>query len=154
MLRRGEAQGEEAAVTLGWVSSAGEEEGAGVVRFCVAWEDGVEGLMGQAEVELAVDAARAAATAKDEGSGLVKEESFAERIAPLAEHITAYILDGTVTAQEKRWRTNMKRDMSRSFRIQRELIDSQLNKQREEVQHRFDDVHTKLDKLLDHIEAG
>eukprot|EP00964_Phaeocystis_antarctica_P100798 scaffold66368_cov66-Phaeocystis_antarctica.AAC.1 len=35
VLRRGEAQGEEAAVTLGWVSSAGEEEGAGVVRFCV-----------------------------------------------------------------------------------------------------------------------
>eukprot|EP00964_Phaeocystis_antarctica_P021240 scaffold11773_cov66-Phaeocystis_antarctica.AAC.3 len=105
--------------------------------------------MGQAEVELAVDAARAAATAKDEGSGLVKaeeeaaageinvkeEESFEERIAPLARHITAYILDGTVTAQEKRWRTNM-------------------NEQREEVQHRFNDVHTKLDKTTSKLDEA
>ena len=113
VLRRGEAQGEAAAaVTLGWVSSAGEEEGAGVVRFCVlweanpnpnpnpkpkpnpnpnqvrfcvVWEDGVEGLMGQAEVELAVDAARAAATAKDEGSGLVTlpQPAYENSLLPL-----------------------------------------------------------------------
>ena len=69
--RRVLRRGEEAAVTLGWVSSAGDQEGAGGVRFCVVWEDGMEELMGQAEVELAVDAVRAAATAADEGSGLV-----------------------------------------------------------------------------------
>ena len=96
VLRRGEAQGEKAAVTLGWVSSAGEQEGAGgaqgagggqgAVRFCVVWEDGVEELMDHAEVEVLVDAARAAATPADEGSGLVTlpQPAYENSLFPLS----------------------------------------------------------------------
>ena len=88
---------------------------------------------------------------------------FAEKIAPLAKKITTYILDHQDdSAQEERWRTTMKRDMSKNFRLQREaaleaakkqreLIDSLSDKQRDEMQsmeQRVDDVHTKLDETI------
>ena len=91
---------------------------------------------------------------------------FAEKITPLAKKVTEYILDHQDdAAQEDRWRTTMKRKMSESFRLQREaakkqreLIDSQFDRQREEVQkvekevqsmqQRFDLVHSKLDETI------
>ena len=116
-------------------------------------------------------AAPAAAAAEEEEEEMVdpgkekeeEKETFAEKIAPLAKKITTYILDHQDdSAQEERWRTTMKRDMSKNFRLQREaalevakkqreLIDSLSDKQRDEMQsmeQRFDDVHTKLDETI------
>ena len=112
------------------------------------------------------EGAAAAEKLKAMQGGAEKEKTFAETIAPLAEKVTAYILDHQDdAAQEDRWRTTMKRKMSESFRAQREAakkqresIDGQFNRQREEVQkvetevqsmqHRFDDVHSKLDETI------
>ena len=84
---------------------------------------------------------------------------FSEKIAPLAGKITEYIHDHQDdAAQEDRWRTTMKRKMSESFRAQREaakkqreVIDGQFKRQREEgqsMQQRFDLVHSKLDETI------
>ena len=56
------------------------------MRFCVVWEDGVEELMDHAEVEVLVDAARAAATPADEGSGLVTlpQPAYENSLFPLS----------------------------------------------------------------------
>ena len=91
---------------------------------------------------------------------------FEETIAPLAKQITEYIRDHQDdVAQEERWRTSMKRDISKNFRMQhevstttaenfrkaaneqRELVDSQFNKQREEMQA----MHSKLDQLVERL---
>ena len=91
---------------------------------------------------------------------------FEETITPLAKQITKYIRDHEDNvAQEKRWRTSMKRDISKNFRMQhevstttaknfrkaaneqRELVDSQFNKQREEMQA----MHSKLDQLVERL---
>ena len=61
-----------------------------------------------------------------------------EKITPLAEKITEYILDHqNEAAQEDRWRTTMKREMVKSFREQRvengkqrKAIDQQVNARR------------------------
>ena len=85
-------------------------------------------------------------------------KTAAEKIPPLAGKITEYIHDHQDdAAQEDRWRTTMKRDMGKSFRIQHKAID----KQREEVQkvqevqrsmqQRLDEVHSKVDEKLDRI---
>ena len=51
--------------------------------------------------------------------------SIAERITPLADTITAYIIDHQDdSAQEDRWRTTMKRDMGQSFRKVKEEMQS------------------------------
>ena len=51
---------------------------------------------------------------------------FEETIAPLAKQITEYIRDHQDdVAQEERWRTSMKRDTAKNFRVQREAIDRQ-----------------------------
>jgi hypothetical protein len=96
-----------------------------------------------------------------------KEKIFAERIAPLAKKITEYIQDHQDdSTQEERWRTTMKRDMSKSFRLQgeaaknqSELVDSRFDRQREEimkvetkVQLRLDDVHAKLDETTSKLD--
>ena len=55
-----------------------------------------------------------------------KEETFAQKIAPLAEKITEYINDHQDdAAQEDRWRTTMKRETMKRFREQREATDTQ-----------------------------
>lgn len=91
---------------------------------------------------------------------------FEETIAPLAKQITEYIRDHQDdVAQEERWRTSMKRDISKNFRMQhevstttaenfrkaaneqRELVDSQFDKQREEMQA----MHSKLDQLVERL---
>ena len=122
-------------------------------------------------IVLAAAAPAAAAEEEEEEEEMVdpgkekeeEKETFAEKIAPLAKKITTYILDHQDdSAQEERWRTTMKRDMSKNFRLQREaaleaakkqreLIDSLSDKQRDEMQsmeQRFDDVHTKLDETI------
>ena len=87
------------------------------------------------------------------------EETFAEKIAPLAEKITEYILDHQDdAAQEDRWRTTMKRETMKCFREQREASDKQSeaseksfraqrdesDKQREAI----DEVHKLVKKLV------
>jgi len=71
---------------------------------------------------------RAAAEAAAEGtqSSATTEKTFAEKIQPLAQKVTEYILDHQDdAAQEDRWRTTMKRDIGKSFRIQNKKIDKQ-----------------------------
>ena len=108
--------------------------------------------------EASGEGAAAAEKLKATQGGAEKEKTFAETIAPLAEKVTAYILDHQDdAAQEDRWRTTMKRDMGKSFRIQHKAID----KQRDEVQkvqevqrsmqQRLDEVHSKVDEKLDRI---
>ena len=77
--------------------------------------------------------------------------NFAEKIKPLANKVTEYILDHQDdAAQEDRWRTTMKRNMAQSFRAQREEV----QKVKEEVQamqrvvkNIFDLVNTKTASL-------
>jgi hypothetical protein len=77
----------------------------------------------------------------------------------LAEKITEYILDHQDdAAQEDRWRTTMKRDMSKSFRKAETEMQAQREEKREEMQvlreeihamqGRFDDVLSKLDRFV------
>jgi hypothetical protein len=71
---------------------------------------------------------RAAAEVAAEGtqSSATTEKTFAEKIQPLAQKVTEYILDHQDdAAQEDRWRTTMKRDIGKSFRIQNKKIDKQ-----------------------------
>jgi hypothetical protein len=67
-----------------------------------------------------------------------KEKTFEERIAPLAKKITEHIQEyQDDSAQEQRWRTTMKRSMSKSFRLQVEAAKKQseeIMKVQEEVQ--------------------
>ena len=58
-------------------------------------------------------------------------KTFTDKTSPLAKQITEYILDHQDdAAQEDRWRTTMKREMSKSFREQHE----EMKKVKEEVQ--------------------
>ena len=64
------------------------------------------------------------AAAAEVGKAMGKKKKIAEKIAPLAEKITEYILDHQDDAtQEDRWRTTMRRDMAKGFREQREAND-------------------------------
>ena len=61
-----------------------------------------------------------------DGRGEDDEETFAQKIEPLADKITEYINDHQDdAAQEDHWRTTMKRETMRRFREQREAIDTQ-----------------------------
>jgi len=107
-----------------------------------------------------------------------KEKTYeAERIAPLAKKITEHIQEyQDDSAQEQRWRTTMKRSMSKSFRLQveaakkqseeimkvqeevqsmqerqSELVDSRFERQREEimkVQVQVQSMQHKIEMIL------
>ena len=87
-----------------------------------------------------------------EKTPLVKEKTLAEKIAPLAEKIAEYILDHQDdAAQEDRWRTIMKRDMTKSFhKVEKEMQAQreEVQGQREEMQEQFDDVLSKLNQIV------
>jgi len=71
---------------------------------------------------------RAAPEAAAEGTqrSATKEKTFAEKIQPLAEKVTEYILNHQDdAAEEERWRTTMKHDIGKNFRIQNKKIDEQ-----------------------------
>ena len=89
---------------------------------------------------------------RGEETPLVEEKTFAEKMAPLAEKITEYILDHQDdAAQEDRWRTTMKRAMSKSFRLQRE----ESGKQREAIDrldNRFDMQREAIDAVRQLVE--
>ena len=73
----------------------------------------------------------AAAAAAEGGKAMGKKKKIAEKIAPLAEKITEYILDHQDDAtQEDRWRTT-RRDMAKGFREQREASEKSFSEQRE-----------------------
>ena len=84
-----------------------------------------------------------------------EETTFSETIAPLAEKITEYIIGNQDdSAQEERWRTTIKRDMAKGFRVQREALDKQreaTQKVETEMQRRFDDVQSKLDLIVESL---
>ena len=71
------------------------------------------------------------AAAAEVGKAMGKKKKIAEKIAPLAEKITEYILDHQDDAtQEDRWRTT-RRDMAKGFREQREASEKSFSEQRE-----------------------
>eukprot|EP00964_Phaeocystis_antarctica_P006896 scaffold3731_cov63-Phaeocystis_antarctica.AAC.3 len=107
------------------------------------------------------------------GQGKDSKKTVAETIAPLAKKITAYILDHQDdAAHEDHWRIQMQRNMSKSFRAQREAMDTQReamdtqreamdtqreasDKQRKAIEIRLDlqhhainEVHSKLDETI------
>ena len=78
-------------------------------------------------------------------------EAPVKAAATLAEKITEYILDHQDdAAQEDRWRTTMKRDMVKNFRVQREAT-QKVEMEVKSMQQRFDNVHSKMDEKLDRI---
>ena len=90
--------------------------------------------------------------ALDKERSAVNSEEAAKKIAPLVEKIAEYILDHQDdAAQEDRWRTTMKRDMAKSFRVQREAtlkVEAGVQKVETEMQLRFEEVHSKMDETL------
>jgi histone H3/H4 len=97
------------------------------------------------EAMLEERAAAREAAAEGTQSSSTKEKKFAEKIQPLAELVTEYILNHQDdAAQEDRWRTTMKRDICKSFRIQ----DKKIDKQGIEMKERFDDAHAKMDETI------
>jgi hypothetical protein len=123
--------------------------------------------------EVLVAGEKVAAAEKAAQAGAKKDNTLPEIVMPLAEKITEYILDHQDdAAQEDRWRTTMKRDMSKSFRkaetemqvlrgemqaqrgemqAQRGEMQAQREETREEMhamQGRFDDVLSMLDRLV------
>ena len=105
-----------------------------------------------AEEAPAVEEAATKKKALDKESSAVNSEEAAKKIAPLAEKIAEYILDHQDdAAQEDRWRTTMKRDMAKSFRVQREAtlkVEAGVQKVETEMQLRFEEVHSKMDETL------
>jgi hypothetical protein len=91
---------------------------------------------GQAAAEAETEVAEAAETEEVvETEGKDKGATFAEKIMPRAKKITEYILDHQDdAAQEDRWRTTMKRDMSKSFRKAETEMQAQREEKREEMQ--------------------
>ena len=77
----------------------------------------------------------------------------AKKIATLAKKITDYILDHQDdAAQEDRWRTAMKRDMSRSFRLQREAtqkVETEMQSMQLEVQSKMDETLQLVKNISD-----
>ena len=94
--------------------------------------------------------------------GEVKEDTFAEKIEPLARKIIEYIIeyqDNAAQLNEDRWRDTIKREIVKSFRRireesgdQRDAIEIRFERQREEVKSRFDDVHSKLDEATSKLD--
>ena len=128
--------------TGSWSFSTGSWSFTGSVRSKEAKQGEEKLFIGEEAVEEEAEEEAAAGEIN-----VKEEESFAERIAPLAEHITAYILEGILTAQEKRWRTNMKRDTENNFRTQREAaakVEKEMQRQRDAI----NEVHSKLDRLI------
>ena len=113
-------------------------------------EEAAEAEATQLKVTLAIEQAvaeiRERVYSEFEGSEELKAAEEL-KIAPLAEKITAYIIDGILTAQEKRWRTTMKRDTENNFRTQREAaakVEKEMQRQRDAI----NEVHSKLDRLI------
>jgi len=77
-----------------------------------------------------------------------KRATFTEKIEQLAKKITEYILDHQDdAAQEDRWRTTMKREMVKSFRVQREASETSFRAQREENGKQREEQREAIDRL-------
>jgi hypothetical protein len=142
------ARSVEETLTIGAVSlevAAGDAARGGVEAAAAVEEEEAGGIVAATE-KWATDKAHASVN-----EGADKEETFAEKIKPLAEKITEYIIDHQDdAAQEDRWRTIMKRDMVKSFKKSKEAVqkvETEMQRQREEIQGRFADVLSKLDQL-------
>jgi hypothetical protein len=142
------ARSVEETLTIGAVSlevAAGDAARGGVEAAAAVEEEEAGGIVAATE-KWATDKAHASVN-----EGEDKEETFAEKIKPLAEKITEYIIDHQDdAAQEDRWRTIMKRDMVKSFKKSKEAVqkvETEMQRQREEIQGRFADVLSKLDQL-------
>ena len=83
-------------------------------------EEGAADMLKPADNDIAAETV----TVEKKAPYAVDLEKATEKIAPLAEKATEYILDHQDdAAQEDRWRTTMKRDTMKRFREQRETID-------------------------------
>ena len=113
------------------------------------------------EVEAAVAAdVTEVAFAMEAGQGGDKKNTFAQKIAPLAQKITEYINDHQDdAAQEDRWRTIMKRETMKRFREQREASDTQgkaiaemreaIDKQREAIAEQVREALAEVREAVD-----
>ena len=98
----------------------------------------VEAEAPEAEAAVAADVAEVA-FAMEAGQGGDKKNTFAQKIAPLAQKITEYINDHQDdAAQEDRWRTIMKRDTMKRFQKLGEAIDKQHKAIAEQVREAVD----------------
>ena len=101
-----------------------------------------------------VAAAAGAVVAKDGAEAMDRKKKIAEKIGPLAEKITEYILDHQDdAAQEDRWRTTMKRDMVKSFREQREANEKSFHAQREESEKQREAINSRFDTQREAIDT-
>ena len=101
------AAADNARLSAGSVSSEEATQGEGTSDIEQTSGEEADAVKAVAVDAVTVEAAVEAAV----GAGEEKEKTFAEKIAPLAEKITEYILDHQDdAAQEERWRTTMKRD--------------------------------------------
>ena len=113
------------------------------------------------EVEAAVAAdVTEVAFAMEAGQEGGKKNTFAQKIAPLAQKITEYINDHQDdAAQEDRWRTIMKRETMKRFREQREASDTQgkaiaemreaIDKQREAIAEQVREALAEVREAVD-----
>ena len=124
--------------------------------ICLLWAWLYPDAPTEASKEAAAEVAAAAVEETVAHRGSLK--TFAENIAPLAKAITEYIIDHQDdAAQGEHWRTTMKRDIAKNFRLQREdahKIEAEVKRQREEtesMQKKFQDAQSKMDEKLDRI---
>ena len=145
-----EAGAEEAAAA----AAAAKEEAAAAAAAAAPVEEKAETAPSEkASVECKA-AATANATAnmsrssKELPANEGRDKKIAEKITPLAKKIKEYIIDNQDdAAQEDRWRTIMKRDMVKSFRVQREEV-QQVKEEVQPMQRRLEEVHSKMDETL------
>ena len=133
---------------------------------------GVEGAVA-AEEEEEEDAGPAGEIEAATEKNISNSELSAEKIATLAKKITEYILDHQDdVAQEDRWRTTMKRDMVKDFRVQheevqkvKEEVKAEVRKVKEEIKAEVQKVikeevqamqlemHSKMDDMLERVKS-
>ena len=115
--------------------------------ICLLWAKGQE-------QKAAADQAHS--SAMEDGRGEDKEmKTFAQKIVPLAEKITEYILDHQDdTTRESSWQNIMRRETMKRFREQREASDTQhkaiaevLDKQSKEIDKQREAI-TKVHQLV------
>ena len=117
-------------------------------------EKAAEELKGAEEPKAADEKAAQGDTKKE-------KKTFEERIAPLAKKITEYIQEyQDDSAQEQRWRTTMKRSMSKSFRLQveaakkqSEKVDSRFERQREEIRKVQEEVQSMQERQSELVDS-
>jgi hypothetical protein len=101
------------------------------------------------QARVSTDSVSSEEETRSEETPLVEETvaTFTEKVSPLAKKITEYILNHQDdAAQEDRWRTIMKRDMTNSFCKVKEEVQAMHQRLDEDEK-----LHSKMDEKLDRI---